>query len=187
MNVQQIEDAIVSALKTIPIQSPNGASKTERTKAIKIAISELGYKHNYFVCGDPRPGCDGAFLCDLSWYTSTPAPEGNLLEMPLALESEWHASYKQIKYDFEKLLVAKSKFKVMVFQASGRNAANYFKQLEQGIRNYQGGSFGEIYLLEGVPKVILRFCDLLGEIMYFQVGSFFFAQAQFHLLGHQWC
>lgn len=67
--------------------------------------------------------------------------------MPLALESEWDVKYAGIKYDFEKLLIAKSKFKVMVFQAKGQTVTDYYKEFEQGIRTYQGGSAGEIYLL----------------------------------------
>jgi len=67
--------------------------------------------------------------------------------MPLVLESEWSDRYSYIKFDFEKLLIAKSKFKIMVFKASGNKVAEYFNNFEQGIRAYQGGSLGEIYLL----------------------------------------
>jgi len=65
----------------------------------------------------------------------------------LALESEWDVKYEGIKHDFEKLLVAKSKFKILVFQASGQDVTDYYKKLEQGIHTYQGGSSGEVYLL----------------------------------------
>jgi len=35
----------------------------------------------------------------------------------------------------------------MVFQAEGEIATDYYKKLQQGIRTYQGGSSGEVYLL----------------------------------------
>ena len=145
MNTQQIEDQIVSALKSIPSQFPNGGSNREWTKAILLAIGKLGQELNYQVCG-LREHFQSAWLFDLCWYSST-APDGKLLDMPLALESEWDVKYEGIKYDFEKLLIAKSKFKVLVFQARGQTATDYYKEFEQGIRTYQGGSSGEIYLL----------------------------------------
>ena len=145
MNTQQIEDEIVSALKAIPKQFPNGGRNSEWTKAILLAIGTLGQKLGYAVCG-LREHFQSAWLFDLSWYSAS-SPDGKLLDVPLVLESEWDKSYKFIRFDFEKLLIAKSKFKVMIFQASGQTIIDYFKELEQGIRTYQGGSLGEIYLL----------------------------------------
>jgi len=37
-------------------------------------------------------------------------------------------SFTKIKYDFEKLLIAKAKFKVMVFQARSKNVAIYLEK-----------------------------------------------------------
>jgi hypothetical protein len=144
MNTQQIEDQIVSALKSIPSQFPNGGCNREWTKAILLAIGTLGQKLGYAVCG-LREHFQSAWLFDLCWYSS--APDGKLLDMPLVLESEWDVKYAGLKYDFEKLLIAKSKFKVLVFQASGQTVTDYYKEFEQGIRTYQGGSVGEVYLL----------------------------------------
>jgi hypothetical protein len=144
MNTQQIEDQIVSTLKAVPGQFPNGGSNPEWTKATLLAIGTLGQKLKYDVCG-LREHFQPAWLFDLCWYSTT--SDGNLIDMPLALESEWDLKYAGIKYDFEKLLIAKSKFKVLVFQASGQTATDYLKNFEQGIRAYQGGGVGEIYLL----------------------------------------
>lgn len=144
MNTQQIEEQIVSAIKDIPRQFPHGARNPEWTKAIKLAIGELGQKLDYEVCGLKPPFLEG-WLYDLCWYSE--ARDGKLLDVPLVLESEWLTKYEKIKYDFEKLLIAKSKFKIMVFQASGQTIADYYEKLEQGIHAYQGGSSGEIYLL----------------------------------------
>jgi len=144
MNTQEIEAQIVSVLKAIPGQFKPNQRNSEWTKAVKLAVCVLGQKLNYAVCGCP-PECDKGWLYDLCWYSVT-TDRKFLLDMPLVLESEW-GNWTEIKYDFEKLLVAKSKFKVMVFQAEGQNITDYYKELEQGIRTYQGGSAGEVYLL----------------------------------------
>ena len=81
----------------------------------------------------------------MCWFSNS--PEEKLLNVPLVLELEWDMKYAGIKYDFEKLLIAKAKFKVLVFQARSKNVANYLTELEQGIHTYQGGGSGEIYLL----------------------------------------
>jgi len=70
-----------------------------------------------------------------------------MLNLTLVMESEWSKKYGEIKYDFEKLLIAKAKFKVFVFQAKSQNVVSYLNELEKGIHIYQGGSVGEIYLL----------------------------------------
>ena len=122
MNTQQIENEIISAIKEIPKQFPNGGRNSEWTKAILLVIGTLGKKLGYDVCG-LREHFQSAWLFDLCWYSS--ALDGKLLDMPLALESEWDVKYAGIKYDFEKLLIAKSKFKVMVFQAKGQTVTDY--------------------------------------------------------------
>jgi hypothetical protein len=144
MNSQEIEDRILSVLHGIPGQFPNGALNPEWTKAILLEIGALGKELDYEICG-LREHFQPEWLFDLCWYSC--APDGKLLEMPLVLESEWDAKYEGIKYDFEKLLIAKSTFKVLVFQATGQTATDYFNKFEQGIRTFQGGSSGEVYLL----------------------------------------
>jgi len=144
MNIQEIEDDILEVFKSITGQLSFSKPKKEWTKAILLAIGTLGKKHGCHVCG-LREHFEPAFLYDLSWYIND--AEYRLLDMPLVLESEWSDRYSYIKFDFEKLLIAKSKFKIMVFKASGNKVAEYFNNFEQGIRAYQGGSLGEIYLL----------------------------------------
>ncbi|MGO9587919.1 MAG: hypothetical protein ACLP2Y_17200 [Limisphaerales bacterium] len=144
MNTQKIEDQIISALKAIPSQIPTGVPCPD-TKAIKLAIGTLGTQLGFAVRGFPEYFGDKEWLYDLCWYSGAPDKNKKLLDVPLVLESEWNQY--GIIYDFEKLLIAKSKFKVMVFQANGQTAIDFFKELEQGIRTYQGGTPGEIYLL----------------------------------------
>ena len=156
MNSLEIENQITDAIRAIPDQFPNGARDTLWTRAIKSSLGYLGRSSGYSVCtSGMREHFDGAWLYDLCWYECT--REDQFLNMPLALESEWKRGYADIKYDFEKLLVAKAKIKVMIFQASGASAVEYLDRLERGIRVYQGGSAGEVYLLACFDEASWKF------------------------------
>jgi hypothetical protein len=65
----------------------------------------------------------------------------------LIVESEWHKAYDRIKYDFEKLLVGRAKYKVIIFQASGERMLEFFKMMKSGIEAFGGPQVGERYLL----------------------------------------
>ena len=142
MNTEQIEDKIVSALKAIPSQFQPNARNREWTKGYSSSNWHVRKKNLAMKYADFLEHFQAAWLFDLCWYSSSPAPDGKLINMPLALESEWDVKYAGIKYDFEKLLIAKSKFKVLVFQAKDQTVTEYFKEFEQGIRAYQGGKCG---------------------------------------------
>ena len=146
MTTQEIENEIKSAIKAIPSLSefPNEGRNPKWTKAIRLAIGKLGENLGYEVCGLPF---QEGWLFDLCWFSTTDTSDQKLLNMTLAMESELNKKYSEIKYDFEKLLIAKSKFKILVFQAKGQTITDYFKKVEQSIRTYQSGSSGEIYLL----------------------------------------
>jgi len=50
------------------------------------------------------------------WYRNE--EPGHLREIGMVLESEWNQDLYEIRYDFEKLLVAKSPIKVMIFRTT---------------------------------------------------------------------
>jgi hypothetical protein len=105
---------IIAALQAItPNTVPNNRNSAW-TRKIKEDIGQLGVKNKFIVC---TSGCDGKFegewLYDLIWYRNN---TNNRLEtVPLVLESEWCMDHFQIRFDFEKLLLANSPIKVMVF------------------------------------------------------------------------
>lgn len=142
MNTQEIEDKIISTIYAIQKQF-TGDTKGD-TNAVLLAFGRLGDELGYGVCG-LRDRFESAWLFDLCWYSN--ASDNRLLNLTLVLESEWSVAYEDIKFDFEKLLIAKAKFKVFVFQAKSSNVVSYLNELEKGIHIYQGGSAGEIYLL----------------------------------------
>jgi hypothetical protein len=151
-NTQQIEDQIVSALKAITEQFAKGARDPGCTNAIKQAVGALGQKLGYsldvrvncVICG-LRGNFNPGYFLDLYWYSISADKEP--MDMTLALESNWSTNHEHVFRDIEKLLSAKSKFKVMVYRAKGKAVAKCFKKLERRIRACKGGSSGEVYLL----------------------------------------
>ena len=159
MNIDSVEAQVIESVKAIPALFPNGAGDALWTQAIKLSIGKLGRTIDYRTCTSGfREEFDGEWLFDLCWYATT--PDGHLLEILLAVESEWNRRFDAIRYDFEKLLVAKAKLKLMIFQASGSQMEDYFHRLTKGVAAYKGGSDGEVYILacfdETQWKFVLR-------------------------------
>ena len=84
-------------------------------------------------------------MYDLSWCENHADGQfkGQLKSVPLILESEWNSSWDYIKYDFEKLLMGRAKYKIMIFQGSGEQKDQNFKKMESGIEAFAGGSIGD--------------------------------------------
>jgi hypothetical protein len=94
-------------------------------------------------------GFEGKFepewLYDLIWYKNN--SEVRLETVPLVLESEWAYDYYDIRFDFEKLLLANAPLKVMVFQDGGHDTTEVlFSKLIAGINEFIHGGFG-VYIL----------------------------------------
>jgi hypothetical protein len=87
-----------------------------------------------------RPNCYVEWLYDMTWYKED--KNCKLMEIVLVLESEWsHLDY-EVKYDFEKLLQAKCKLKVLVCEFD-----DAFNLVEEGIKQYQDKNRDELYLV----------------------------------------
>lgn len=139
-----VEDQIIAAIHDVPSNELKGDRTW--TKAVFKSIADLGVALGYKICTSSSDGeHDGGWLYDLIWYQTD--ANGLLTSMPLALESEWHKKYERIKYDFEKLLVCRAKYKIMVFQATGETIQDYITKMEAGIKAFEGSATGETYLL----------------------------------------
>ena len=75
----------------------------------------------------------------------------------MILESEWNRDPYEIRYDFEKLLIAKSPIKVMVFQDSKDNLPLLWSLLETGIRTFKTEPTSEKYILAGFKNAEYEF------------------------------
>jgi hypothetical protein len=119
------------------------------TRAIKDDIGRLGKTKDWLVCASGF--CDQferEWLYDLVWYRED--SRRRLSEVGLVLESEWIIDPLGIKYDFEKLLVAKAPLKVMICQSkgsAGASASTTLTSLEDSINAFHAGVATEVYLL----------------------------------------
>jgi hypothetical protein len=147
MNTEErsnLESEIISTIKAIPATIPRGRGLTEWTAEVKSALRSLGKRKDYAVC--PGPG-DKAWLFDLIWFRND--QDHRLREVVLVVESEWSLDSDEIIYDFEKLLVAKSPIKLMVFQDHQENLTQLWSLLETGISSFQAEPANEKYILAG--------------------------------------
>lgn len=159
MNSQfaKLEAEIVSTIKNVPASILTGRGDGEWTVTIKRALISLGVKNGYNVCAAGFPDeCEREWLYDLVWYRNDP-PE-HLREIGLVVESEWAKNVHAVKYDFEKLLVAKSPIKVMVFQDfKDSSIEQMWSLLEKGIHTFKAEAAGEKYLLAGFNNADYEF------------------------------
>jgi hypothetical protein len=130
----EIAASIVESINSLPGRLGRGIKDRVWTKQLKDDIGTLGEKHDWTVCAGGFKGrFEGGWLYDLVWYKET---NGHLSQVYLVLESEWGKYQSLIKYDFEKLLLAKATLKVMIFQTDNRRIEDLFKFLEEGIRAF---------------------------------------------------
>ncbi|WP_153796431.1 hypothetical protein [Foetidibacter luteolus] len=86
---------------------------TPWTREMKKALGNLGKSRGFKICAACKDeDFETEWLYDLIWYKEN--LKGNLIEVPLAVESEWSMGWKHIKFDFEKLLVANATLKLMI-------------------------------------------------------------------------
>jgi hypothetical protein len=123
------------------------------TEGMMRALGELGRSLGYDVCtsgwridGDPR--CWGEWLYDMTWAQMD--EQGHLVSIPLVLESEWSSRPADVDADFQKLLVARANFRVMIFQEpSCCEFDSTVERLSSHVRAFEGAQVGDRYLFAG--------------------------------------
>lgn len=162
MPYDRIEQNIIDALNKLPPITRNyNFSDGEWTIAIQAIFSRLGHQENCKVAANKKNVGRGfeqirqlvagdtpehnEWLYDILWWHQK--HQSYMLDVPLVLESEWgdHVAYE---YDFQKLLLARSKYKVMIFEC-GNHVIEWSKEQ---IRHFSGTK-GDRYL----------FCSWLGH------------------------
>ena len=126
------------------------------TREILTTLCNLGKCLNYeaWAAGTSRNPVPneyrerGEFLYDVSWRKLDNC--GRIISFPMVAESEW-GPLREIEYDFQKLLLARAKVRVMVYDggvASERNRKNkpILKWLHELVGAFNGTQ-GDTYLL----------------------------------------
>jgi hypothetical protein len=144
--MKTIEDRIQSTLQEFTFVADRSDYNTkEWTSGIMNALSSLGEEFKWDVCG----GSETGWLFDLTWYSND--EKDRLNNVHLAVECEWDYSFKAIKYDFEKLILARCSLRLMIFQAkSDEIIIERMKQLNDLIDNCSLSQSGDRYLFAGL-------------------------------------
>ena len=98
------------------------------TDQLLVSLGHLGHNQFDVSCGKSKPVFDAAWLYDLVWYLNDES--GDLVSIPLVLESELQLSEIQHRVDFQKLLNSNAKNKVMICQC-------YTDQVESRLEKFQ--------------------------------------------------
>lgn len=140
---RQRAEAICQILADIDFS--DGRGDRHWTLRIKSKLAELGAQFHFDTCASGLPDqCEREWLYDIVWFRTA---EGRLHEIGLVAESEWSINFDYIRYDFEKLLVATSPLKLMIFQCHEGQLEDYFTRLEQGVRAFKQQQSDHTYVL----------------------------------------
>jgi len=117
------------------------------TKKIKDALCQLGHEMK---CAVNANGCDCAddkreWLFDMVWAY----PKDDWKELILTMESEWSRDEDEIWWDFEKLLVVRSKYRIFIFQANETEIKNLMEKFWDKIKKVKTSLSGDRYFLAG--------------------------------------
>ncbi|HWA26868.1 MAG TPA: hypothetical protein VG734_14510 [Lacunisphaera sp.] len=115
------------------------------TVGIKASVAKLGIMAGWKVCTSSVNGIDREceWLFDQTWFHNG---NGMLREVGLVLESEW-GNFQEVRYDFEKLLVARAPMKVMIYCDEKLDCAESFENLGLGMRHYKHQDASERFLV----------------------------------------
>jgi hypothetical protein len=142
-----VEKHIVAQLEAIDLQGKFNDSNW--TKTILRALGKLGKESGYLICatGLATEFDCGAWLYDMVWYTNG---KTGLEDIDLVLECEWSRSFSGIRFDFEKLLVARARHRVMIFSCAETKIGDNFEQLIEIVNRSKLSRQSDRYLLLGV-------------------------------------
>ncbi len=175
-NVDETSQSIRQALTEINARlAGQGASDKEWTNAVKTKLYQAGHNLGYRVATSldrkrVAEGCAdgpdfGEWLFDLVWMVWNGEPQRQLNRICLVVESEW-GNQDDIMDDFEKLLVARSCVRLMIFQASNRaEVEEVFNLLQGEAEGFEQRQAGDYYLLAGynLRNSTFRWCEFQVE------------------------
>ena len=125
------------------LQTKGVAGNKDWTHDCLKAIAGLGMDIGYGACPDPA-NMKGEWLYDLIWYTEEKSDWPNrMTDVVLVLESEWSQKLSDIRYDFQKLVQAKSRLKMLI---SNSLSVEEFDMLKSDIECFQQKDGFEIYI-----------------------------------------
>lgn len=116
------------------------------TKMIKERLGQFGHILGFKTCTSGfKDEHDKEWLYDLVWYQED--EEHLLIDLPLAVESEWNMDVAQIKYDFEKLLAVRAGHRLMICQCRTKYKQDRLEYFRKAVKAYRYRLAGDRYLI----------------------------------------
>ena len=130
-------------------------SQTKWTEALIDEIGGIGVDKKYKVYAKNfKKGFEkgskeyGEWLFDMTWIDKRNDYDW---EVVMAMESEWDPSETAFRDDFEKLMVARCRLRVMSFTLPIDTNDDRFEDIKEKIKNYSHTAAGDCYLCVGWP------------------------------------
>ena len=171
LGIQQTIDRIRNDLNKLPLTVQH--SNTDWTKGINTMLCELGRELGYQVGAKGLDFGYGEWLYDVTWLEYSrgyePSLHNRLLDVHLVAECEW-GNRPNIKNDFEKLLLARARLRLMIYDGSYNPDSEIMaKTLEDYIRSFRRAHPEDVWLLAAWERDI----DAgTWSFRYFQLGRF---------------
>ena len=176
-NYDPIEQELVNALKSFPVVAiTNRYTDADCTKGVKAVFGGIGNQRRYrtyFSDGAGRsfnqiqqdisnqvlgglhiPNVLSGWLYDILWWEQD--QNGYVTDIPLVAESEW-GNIEAVKDDFQKLLLARSKYRIMIFQGNPQDILIFIDWGKEQIRNFKLTQSGDRYLFCGFQWGVRQF------------------------------
>lgn len=144
-----IEKQIIEGLNSLVqnIKDEHWDSNGYWTKIIKEKLYDLAKNQNQdlLVAASGLEKADwGEWLFDMIWYKYE---NSSLKDVYLVVESEWNLDEENIQLDFEKLLIAKSRYRLLIFQAlTEEKAVEIIENFNKIVENCSQSVKGDRYL-----------------------------------------
>ena len=127
MNVDTWQSAVTAALDNIKGEKIPDSNR-QWTDAVLRALCRAGQEQNFYTCAKSPDANYGEWLWDCTWIKYGGGKDkGLLLSLPLVAESEW-GPLADIEEDFDKLRVANSRLRLMVFNGFKGNGETVAEQ-----------------------------------------------------------
>ncbi|MEI7594485.1 MAG: hypothetical protein WCK02_01965 [Bacteroidota bacterium] len=144
----KIELDIMKVLDRVALEGDEKKINGDRqwTYRIKELICELGTDSGFEVrCSGFTDKFNNEWLYDIVWSRYNDLKR--LETIGLVVESEWGRNLYQIKYDFEKLLVANSQNRLFICQAKQHQFDEFCNYFKDAIANYNQLRVGDRFLI----------------------------------------
>ena len=164
--IQHMIGRIQNGLNKLPL-TLEGSGNTDWTNEINEMLCKLGHDFGYQVGAKGVDWSFGEWLYDVTWLEYSGDYQRSLLDVHLVAECEW-GNWRSIKSDFEKLLLARARLRLMIYDSRfDPDFEPIAKRLEGYIGNFRRRHPTDVWLLAAWERNAEAW-----RFRYHQVGKF---------------